>query len=159
MLRDLHPQILRGRARTGVQLAPGAVRSLRGLHPQPTSRGLGIGQDPLRRWRVLGWHHGAAGTSTPARRHPGRPGRHHRRLQGRPADPLAYDASERTLIVNPAEVETVRRLFALYIELGCVRRVKEEADRLGFRTKRSTTASGTERGGKSFSRGHIYILL
>src|SRR6266851_4277151 len=50
------------------------------------------------------------------------------------------------------------RLFELYCELGCVRRVKEEADRDGFRTKRSTTANGIERGGKSFSRGHIYRL-
>ena len=71
--------------------------------------------------------------------------------------PLGYDASERTLIVNPAEAETVRCIFALYRELGCVRRVKEEADRLGLRTKHSTTASGTERGGRSFSRGHSTI--
>src|SRR4029077_14619787 len=67
--------------------------------------------------------------------------------------------SERSLAVNPAEAETVRCIFALYRELGCVRRVKEEADRLGLNTKRSTTAKGTERGGKSFSRGHIYNLL
>src|SRR6266850_245159 len=73
--------------------------------------------------------------------------------------PLGYDASERSLIVNPGEAETVRCLFALYRELGCARRVKEEADRLGLRTKRGTTASGTERGGRSFSRGHIYHLL
>ncbi len=73
--------------------------------------------------------------------------------------PLGYDASERSLAVNPAEAETVRCIFALYRELGCVRRVKEEADRLGLRTKHSTTASGTERGGRSFSRGHIYHLL
>ncbi len=73
--------------------------------------------------------------------------------------PLGYDASERTLVIDPAEAETVRRIFALYRELGCVRRVKEEADRLGLRTKRSTTVNGTERGGKSFSRGHIYRLL
>jgi site-specific DNA recombinase len=73
--------------------------------------------------------------------------------------PLGYDASERTLIVNPAEAETVRCIFALYRELGSVRRVKEEADRLGLRTKRSTTPSGTERGGKPFSRGHLYLLL
>src|SRR5437762_7127705 len=45
--------------------------------------------------------------------------------------PLGYDASERSLAVNPAEAETVRCIFALYRELGCVRRVKEEADRLG----------------------------
>ena len=46
-LRDLHPQILRGRARAGIQLARGAARSLRGLHPQPAARGLGIGENPL----------------------------------------------------------------------------------------------------------------
>src|SRR5205085_379452 len=40
--------------------------------------------------------------------------------------PLGYDANERTLVINPAEAETVRRIFALYRELGCVRRVKEE---------------------------------
>jgi DNA invertase Pin-like site-specific DNA recombinase len=73
--------------------------------------------------------------------------------------PLGYDASERTLVINPAEAETVRCIFALYREFGCVRGVKEEADRLGLRTKRSTTANGTERGGKPFSRGHIYRLL
>src|SRR5439155_4040188 len=73
--------------------------------------------------------------------------------------PLGYDASERSLAVNPAEAETVRCIFALYRELGCVRRVKEEADRLGLKTKHSTTASGIERGGKPFSRGHIYHLL
>jgi hypothetical protein len=73
--------------------------------------------------------------------------------------PLGYDASERTLVINPAEAETVRCIFALYRQLGCVRRVKVEADRLRLRTKCSTTANGTERGGKCFSRGHIYGLL
>ena len=73
--------------------------------------------------------------------------------------PLGYDADERTLVINPAEAETVRRIFALYRELGCVRRVKEEADRLGLRTKCRTAANGTERGGKPFSRGHLYTLL
>jgi hypothetical protein len=53
----------------------------------------------------------------------------------------------------------VRCIVALYREFGSVRRVKEEADRLGLRTKRGTAASGIERGGKPFSRGHIYNLL
>jgi site-specific DNA recombinase len=73
--------------------------------------------------------------------------------------PLGYDSSERTLVSNPAEAETVRRIFALYREFGCVRRVKEAADRLGLRTKCRTTTNGTERGGKPFSRGHLYTLL
>ena len=43
----------------------------------------------------------------------------------------------------------MRHIFALYREHGCVRRV----------TKRIRTANGAERGGTSFSRGHIYRLL
>ena len=73
--------------------------------------------------------------------------------------PLGYDASERTLVINPAEAETVRCIFALYLEFGCVRRVKQEADRVGLSTKRGTTANGIERGGRPFSRGHIHRLL
>src|SRR5246500_4404304 len=73
--------------------------------------------------------------------------------------PLGYDANERTLVINSIEAETVRRIFALYREFGCVRPVKEKADRLGLRTKRSTTTNGAERGGKPFSRGHLYTLL
>src|SRR5438128_10627872 len=46
--------------------------------------------------------------------------------------PLGYEADARALIINSAEAETVRRIFALYRELGCVRRVKDEADRLGL---------------------------
>src|SRR6266550_2064418 len=73
--------------------------------------------------------------------------------------PLGYDASERSLVIHPAEAETVRRIFALYRESGCVRQVKEEADRLGLRTKRRMIKNGAERGGKPFSRGHLYRLL
>jgi hypothetical protein len=73
--------------------------------------------------------------------------------------PLGYDASERTLVINPAEAETVRQIFVLYRALGCVRRVKQEADRLGLRTKRRTTANRIARGGRPFSRGHLYRLL
>jgi site-specific DNA recombinase len=73
--------------------------------------------------------------------------------------PFGYDVADRTLVLNPAEAETVRHIFALYRDLGCVRRVKEETDRLGLMTKRSTTTKGTERGDKPFSRGHIYRLL
>src|SRR5438045_4736666 len=73
--------------------------------------------------------------------------------------PLGYDADGRALVINPAEAETVRGIFALYRELGCVRRVKEEADRLGLRTKCRTAADGAERGDKRFSRGHLSTLL
>jgi site-specific DNA recombinase len=73
--------------------------------------------------------------------------------------PFGYDATDRTLVINSAEAEAVRHIFALYRDLGCVRRVKEETDCLGLMTKRRTTAKGTERGGQPFSRGHLYQLL
>jgi len=73
--------------------------------------------------------------------------------------PLGYDARERALAINPAEAKTVGGIFALYLEFGCVRRVKQAADQLGLSTKRVMTADGCQRGGKPLSRGHIYRLL
>src|SRR5215472_7344822 len=73
--------------------------------------------------------------------------------------PLGYRVSERVLVIDPAEAEAVRHIFALYREFGCVRRVKDATDRLGLRTKRRMTAHGAERGGAPFSRGHLYRLL
>src|SRR5262249_52860612 len=50
-------------------------------------------------------------------------------------------------------------IFALYLEFGCVRRVKQEADRLELRTKQRSATGCIKRGGKPLSRGHIYRLL
>src|SRR5712672_824897 len=73
--------------------------------------------------------------------------------------PLGYDAQERKLIVNPAEADTVRGIFALYLELGCVRRLKETVDRHRWTTKCFMTAAGRIQGGRPFSRGHLYRIL
>ena len=73
--------------------------------------------------------------------------------------PLGYDSCERKLVINPPEAETVRGIFALYLELGGVRQVKEAVDRRGWTTKRFTTAAGRQRGGRPFSRGHLYQIL
>ncbi len=56
--------------------------------------------------------------------------------------PLGYESKNRTLIINEAEAKTVRTLFRLYLELGSVRLVKEEADRLGVVSKKRSYASG-----------------
>ena len=73
--------------------------------------------------------------------------------------PLGYDASDRTLIVNDEEADTVRTLFLLYRKLGCVRRLKEEADRLGLISKQHRDSGGRITGGVPFSRGRLYHLL
>ena len=73
--------------------------------------------------------------------------------------PLGYDLKERALMINPAEAETVRKLFRLYRELGTVRRVKEAADHQGLTTKGRRHTSGRVTGGGSFTPGHLYCLL
>src|SRR5271156_2888039 len=45
------------------------------------------------------------------------------------------------------------------VSSAALRRGKEGADRLGLHTKRTTRAGGAERGGKPFTRGHIYTVL
>jgi DNA invertase Pin-like site-specific DNA recombinase len=73
--------------------------------------------------------------------------------------PLGYEADGRTLKNNEREAEIVRALFRLYLEIGCVRKVKEEADRLGLKTRRRVFKSGKVYGGVPFTRGRIYHLL
>jgi DNA invertase Pin-like site-specific DNA recombinase len=73
--------------------------------------------------------------------------------------PLGYDLKDRNLLINPAEAETVRTLFRIYLELGTVRRLKEEADHRSFVTKRRQLSSGRAIGGGPFTRGHLYCLL
>jgi DNA invertase Pin-like site-specific DNA recombinase len=73
--------------------------------------------------------------------------------------PLGYEPNGRTLTILEVEAETVRTLFRLYLELGTVRRVKEEADKLGLTTKARRGADRRMHGGQPLSRGHLYKLL
>jgi site-specific DNA recombinase len=73
--------------------------------------------------------------------------------------PLGYDVVDRKLIVNEQEARTIRTLFDLYIRLGTVKAVKEEADRLGLRTKARRPNNGSRDGDVSFREGHLQKLL
>ena len=75
------------------------------------------------------------------------------------AVPLGYDAVNRKLRINAEEAKTVRLLFELYLKLGSVRRLQEECQRLGLRTKLRTMLDGRQSGGTAFSRGHLYRIL
>ncbi|HMB76452.1 MAG TPA: recombinase family protein, partial [Kiloniellaceae bacterium] len=72
--------------------------------------------------------------------------------------PLGYDAKDRSLVINAAEAKTVRTIFQLYLDLGCVRRVKEETDQQGLVSKLHHFKNG-RRGGVPLTRGRIYHLL
>lgn len=73
--------------------------------------------------------------------------------------PLGYDVIERKLVINEAEAETVRTLFRLYLKLGNVRCVQQDANQLGLRTKARKPNNGNRPGSAPFTRGHIYKLL
>ena len=73
--------------------------------------------------------------------------------------PLGYDLSNRQLVINPVEAETVRMIFARYLELKSVTDLQIELEHSGVRTKRRITSSGREVGGFVLSRGALYHLL
>lgn len=73
--------------------------------------------------------------------------------------PTGYDAANRTLTVNHAEAKTIRRLFALYLELGNVPQVETRARSEGLTTKHYQTKRGKWLGGRPFTRGMIYHVL
>jgi len=77
--------------------------------------------------------------------------------------PLGYDKhpdpQKRTLVVNETEAETVKSLFGLYRDIGCLRAVEEEALKRGLRSKQQTFANGREARSGPLSRGQIYYIL
>src|SRR5271154_4190660 len=48
--------------------------------------------------------------------------------------PLGYDVKDRKLIVNPDDARMVVRLFHLYLELGCVSKLKARLDQEGIKS-------------------------
>ncbi len=49
--------------------------------------------------------------------------------------PLGYDVRDRKLVVNPEDAKMVVRLFHLYLELGCVSKLKARLDQEGIKSK------------------------
>jgi DNA invertase Pin-like site-specific DNA recombinase len=73
--------------------------------------------------------------------------------------PTGYDVKDRALIINEEGAKTVRTLFRLYTELGTVRKVWAEAQRLNLRTPVRVKSDGTTSGGKLYCSANIYHLL
>jgi DNA invertase Pin-like site-specific DNA recombinase len=73
--------------------------------------------------------------------------------------PLGYDHFDRQLVVNGPEAETVRRIFAWYLECGSVAELKQRLNAAGIVSKRRRFTDGREAGGVPMSRGALYQLL
>ncbi len=74
---------------------------------------------------------------------------------------LGYDVAPggRRLVVNEAEAEQVRAIFARYLELRGLVPVIQDLDARGWTTKDRTSANGHRRGGKPFSKSTLSRLL
>lgn len=77
--------------------------------------------------------------------------------------PLGYDIptdpTNRVLIVNEAEAETVRMIFREYLKLGTVTKLAAELKAQGVTTKKRVSAAGREIGGGAWQEGPLYYVL
>ena len=73
--------------------------------------------------------------------------------------PLGYDAKDRKLLVNPEEAKLVRKIFILYLKLGCVSKVKRLLDKEGSKSKVRVSVAGKRSGGGAHYRGALYQIL
>lgn len=69
--------------------------------------------------------------------------------------PLGYDAQEKKLVINEAEARTVQTIFELYDNLGSIKLLKTECDRLSLTTK-SRPPKYVQ---LPFWPGHLYRIL
>ena len=73
--------------------------------------------------------------------------------------PIGYRAEARSLQPVPEEAALVQQIFARYLALGSVHRLKAELDAAGIRTPERLHRNGRSSGGAAFSRGRLYNLL
>ncbi|MEO3417420.1 recombinase family protein [Roseovarius sp. CAU 1744] len=73
--------------------------------------------------------------------------------------PFGYRADGRTLKIDEAEAPTIRTLYDLYRKLGSVRKVKDRAEALGFKSRSRERSCGRVSGGIPFDRGHLHHIL
>jgi site-specific DNA recombinase len=72
---------------------------------------------------------------------------------------LGYDVQNGKLIVNEAEAQRVREIFALYLEQPSLTLTVRELSRRGWTTKAWITRKGQPRGGRSFTKNGLRSLL
>jgi site-specific DNA recombinase len=72
---------------------------------------------------------------------------------------LGYNLEGTRLVLNNEEVQRVRQIFRLYLDLGGLLPVVQELARRGWVNKEWTTRSGRQRGGKPFTKTSLHRLL
>jgi site-specific DNA recombinase len=72
---------------------------------------------------------------------------------------LGYTVIKTKLVVEPAEADQVRQMFAMYLERRSLLATVKELNARGWRTKRWTTKKGDARGGHVLGKNALYQLL
>jgi hypothetical protein len=73
--------------------------------------------------------------------------------------PLGYRAIDKKLEVIPEEADLVRRIFALYIELGSVGALARALDQLGVKPKPRQLANGQSKAAERYTIGPLAHML
>lgn len=69
--------------------------------------------------------------------------------------PIGYFRKDKELIVDPEGAKAVNRIFATYLEVGCLNQLKRAVDKLGYETRPSRPDTHA----RPYSRGHLYNML
>lgn len=73
--------------------------------------------------------------------------------------PLGYDLRDHELLLNPGEAELVKKIYHLYLEVGCVSKLQTRLNQLGIRSKKRVSKTGGISGGVVYARGALYDML
>jgi site-specific DNA recombinase len=73
--------------------------------------------------------------------------------------PLGYDLKDRRLSINEGEAQTVRLIFARYLELRSVNALRDWLEDSGVRSKSWMSRGGRQMGGVVLGRGAIFHVL
>ncbi|MCR6670742.1 recombinase family protein [Devosia ginsengisoli] len=73
--------------------------------------------------------------------------------------PMGYNVRDRQLVINEVEAATIRKVFALYLEVGSVPALLDRLGADNILTAPRLSASARKRGNRNFTRGHLYKLL
>jgi hypothetical protein len=73
--------------------------------------------------------------------------------------PFGYRVENRKLIVEESEADTVRLIFARYLELGSLPALEQDLRERGVLTRRRVLSTGRVRGGGLFTSGALSRLL
>lgn len=69
------------------------------------------------------------------------------------------DRDNKKLMVNHAEAQVVQYIFRRFIQLGSAKKMGQELNEQGYRTKAWTMKKGKVRKGAEWNTGHVYRLL